>query len=84
MPPVPKPDRVKRKRVVVRPAQRARLLKRAGGRCERCKEFPDWRGLTISHITPKGMGGTRHEYTDDELEVLCGRHHSADHGIREV
>jgi len=84
MPPVPKPVRPKHKRVVVRPAQRARLLKRAGGRCEWCEDPFDFRGPIIHHLTSRGMGGSRSEYSDEELEVICGRCHASAHGIREV
>ena len=79
----PKPVRPKRKRVGVSPAQRARLLNRAGGICERCGEPFDFRGPHIHHITSRGLGGTRQKYSDEELEVLDGTCHSADHGIRE-
>lgn len=80
----PKPVRVHRKRIAISRAQTERLLARAGGRCERCHKLPDFRGLQKSHITPKGMGGTKEEYLDSELEVLCGVCHDSDHGIRDV
>lgn len=79
--PVPKPKRPKRKRVVVSPAQRARLLKRAEGRCERCKELPDFRGLMIHHKELRKMGGSQRIYEDTDLEVLCGVCHDLEHGI---
>lgn len=63
---------------------RFKLLERCGGLCERCHQPPDWRGLSLSHTKPKGMGGTRHVYTVDEVEMLCGKCHSAEHGIKEV
>jgi 5-methylcytosine-specific restriction endonuclease McrA len=80
----PKPKKVHKRRLVIAIAQRNRLLARAGGQCERCGDPFDFRGPQFSHITPKGMGGTRSEYSDDEIEVLCAKCHSAEHGIMEV
>lgn len=80
----PKPTKPHKKRVIISPAQRERLLKRVGGRCERCHELSDWRGLQFSHVTNRQMGGTRSEYSDEEIEVLCARCHSVEHGIWEV
>jgi 5-methylcytosine-specific restriction endonuclease McrA len=57
------------------------VLTRAGGLCESCKSPGDWRGLQIDHSVPKKMGGTRHEYSAEELQVLCGRCHDLKHGI---
>lgn len=53
------------------------------GRCEDCKGLPDWRGLQY-HEPVKGQGGTIRVFTADEVVRLCGKHHSARHGIREV
>lgn len=63
---------------------RTELLERANGHCEFCGGLPDFRGLAIHHRKPKGMGGTHHIYTADELVVACGRCHSSEHHIREV
>ena len=82
--PAPKPKRKHRRRPGIPPAQRKRLLARANGRCERCGKGFDWRGYQIAHLTNRGMGGTRDEYSDDELEVTCASCHAPDHGIREV
>ena len=60
------------------------VLERAKGRCEACKCPPDWRGLSVHHLYLKGMGGTKREYGLDDLIALCGRCHSAAHGIQEV
>jgi 5-methylcytosine-specific restriction endonuclease McrA len=80
----PKPVRIHKKHSGIGAAQRERLLKRAGGRCEHCRELPDFRGLEIHHLTPKGMGGTHEEYEDNELEVVCGKCSAKYHGIRET
>ena len=50
-------------------------LIRSGGRCEICGQLPDFRGLSIHHNPPKGMGGTTHIYTLDEVKMLCGGCH---------
>jgi len=60
------------------------LLERCQGKCMRCGQWPDWRGLSLSHTDPKGMGGTSHRYTIDEVQLLCGRCHAEMHGEREV
>lgn len=81
----PKPKRKRKKRPpIVPPEQKARILQRAGGRCEQCHDLPDFRGLEVHEISPKQMGGTRIPYEDDELIALCGRCHSGKHGIKEV
>lgn len=59
-------------------------LIRSNGYCENCGRLPDWRGLSLHHIRPKKMGGTNHEYTLDEVELLCGNCHSSQHNIREL
>jgi len=66
--------------------QRKRIYERAGGLCEEpgCHSLGDWRGLQIHHDPPKGMGGTKRVYKDEELILLCGKHHSAAGGIKEV
>ncbi len=60
---------------------RAELLVRSGGKGEQCGENSDWRGLSLSHTKPKGMGGTTHKYTADEVQLLCGVCHDLKHGI---
>jgi 5-methylcytosine-specific restriction endonuclease McrA len=59
----------------IKPSQRQRLLERSGGFCEKCHQRPDWRGLSVDHIKNRGMGGSRHIYTDSELQILCGLCH---------
>ena len=63
---------------------RRQATERAGGLCEKCGELPDWRGLSLSHTKPKGMGGTTYQYSINEVQYLCGRCHSLRHGIKEV
>lgn len=59
------------------------VLQRANGLCERCGQAPDWRGLSIHHTKHKGMGGTIHLYLSDEMEAICGKCHSEEHGVQE-
>jgi len=63
---------------------RTQCLERCRGLCEQCGQPPDWRGLSLSHTKPKGMGGTTHEYTIEEVQLLCGRCHNERHGIVEI
>jgi len=63
--------------------QRERICRRADNLCENCYSAGDWRGLAIHHKILKGMGGTKHNYTDDELVLLCGKCHNAGHHILE-
>lgn len=63
---------------------RAQLLLKYKCRCRRCGKYPDWRGIALHHKRLKGMGGTSHLYTIDEVEILCGRCHSSEHHIKEV
>ena len=46
------------------------------GLCESCGRAPDWRGLSLSHTKHKGMGGTSHLYTIDEVTMACGKCHA--------
>jgi len=51
-----------------------------GGKCAKCKQKPDWRGLQLSHAIPLARGGK----TDaGNCQLLCARCHSARHGIIE-
>ena len=63
---------------------RRQATERAGGLCEKCKELPDWRGLSLSHTKPKGMGGTTYQYSINEVQYLCFKCHNLRHGIKEV
>ena len=60
---------------------RQKVLDRAGRLCEVCRGPGDFRGLAIHHKVMKSRGG-KDEL--DNLILLCGRHHSEVHGIREV
>lgn len=64
--------------------QHDRIVERSSGYCECCGRCPDWRGIQVHHLRPKGMGGTMRIYEDSELIALCGKCHSAMHHIREV
>jgi len=60
---------------------RHQVYDRAQGLCEICRGPGDFRGLAIHHKVLRSRGGK------DELSnliLLCGRHHSEAHGIREV
>ena len=61
----------------------AEICARSSGLCEQCGSSGDFRGLSIHHKRGRGMGGTRHEYTAEELERLCGKCHSERHHLRE-
>lgn len=63
---------------------RQELLICCQGICMQCGKLPDWRGLSLSHTKPKGMGGTSHEYTINEVQLLCGKCHAELHGLREL
>ncbi len=62
----------------------AQLIIRSGGFCEQCHTKGDWRGLSLSHTDPKGMGGTSHVYTLDEVQLLCMPCHVKMHHQREL
>ena len=57
------------------------IVNRAKGLCEKCHQLPDWRGLSGHHKILRSQGG---EDTPENLIILCGFCHSAEHGIREV
>ncbi len=61
-----------------------KVRERSGGLCELCKQGPDWRGLAIHHKRNRGMGGSKHLYTAEELILVCGKCHSQAHHLREV
>ena len=60
---------------------RRQVIERAGGLCEVCRGPGDFRGLAIHHKVLRSRGG---KDDLDNLILLCGRHHSEAHGIREV
>ena len=60
----------------------AQLMIRCKGLCERCGQAPDWRGLHKHEKVFRSKGGSP---TDpDNCVMLCGRCHSAEHGIIEI
>ena len=63
----------------------AQVLERCKGRCEKCGSRGDkLRPIMVHHKRHKGMGGTRHLYTPEEKEALCGHCHSVGgHNLRE-
>ena len=65
-------------------ALRQERLEIADNHCEMCHTTGDWRGLSLSHTKPKGMGGTRHLYSIDEVQILCYKCHAALHHIKEI
>jgi len=54
---------------------------RAQGRCEECKQLPDWRGLSGDHKVSRAQGG---DDSEDNTIVKCGRCHSLRHGVKEI
>ena len=48
--------------------------------CPICGRAPDWRGLSIHHITHRSQGG---DESEDNLTWACGRCHDQMHGIKE-
>lgn len=56
------------------------LYERAGGLCEKCGQPPDWRGLHPHEKAFRSQGG---RLTLENSQMLCGKCHSAEHGIRE-
>ena len=48
--------------------------------CEDCGKAPDFRGLVLHHMTKRSQGG---DESDGNLKWLCGKCHSAEHGITE-
>ena len=60
---------------------RPKLLVRCKGKCEECHGAPDYRGLHMHHKVFRSQGG---KTTADNCIMLCGRCHSAAHGIREA
>ena len=83
-------NKVSMKRVSAKASRRRRqerllsmgLLVRAGGRCEICGEWPDWRGLSKHEKIKRSQGGD--PLDPENCEMLCGRCHSAAHRIKEV
>ena len=51
-----------------------------GGICEECKKQPDWRGLHPHEKIFRSQGG---ELSMENTVMICGRCHSAEHGIKE-
>ncbi len=69
---------------MIKESLRKKVLERANGHCERCGKLPDWRGLACHHIEHRKMGGSKRLDTEDNLIALCGKCHSAEHGIKEA
>lgn len=58
------------------------LFERTGNRCEECGGKGDFRGLRKHEIVLRSKGG---DPTDpSNCLLLCGKCHSAKHGIKEV
>ena len=60
----------------------AELVNRTGGRCQRCGQLPDWRGLSKHEKVKRSQGGD--PLDPNNCEILCGRCHSKEHGIKEA
>lgn len=59
-----------------------RLLVRCKGLCERCGQWPDFRGLGKHEELSRARGGD--PLDPENCEMRCGRCHSEAHGIREL
>lgn len=59
---------------------RDELVREHGEYCMCCGAAGSWPGLSLHHRRPKRMGGTSHKYTKGEVELLCARCHSREHG----
>lgn len=46
-----------KKELALRGSLKKELIAESGGRCMTCGSIGDWRGLTLSHITPLSRGG---------------------------
>jgi len=54
------------------------------GKCERCGNYPDFRGTCMAE-KKKGMGGTTYVMTAKDVQRCCYPCHVInDHGIKEV
>ena len=56
------------------------IVNRAEEKCEQCGSRGDFRGLSGHHIKHRSQGG---EDTPENLQILCGKCHSLEHGILE-
>ena len=55
---------------------RRQLIERSGGRCEECQDRRrDWRGLQMSHIQHRKMGGDPSKDTLENTRLLCAPCH---------
>jgi hypothetical protein len=65
---------------------RKERMKIANNQCEDChNKYLDWRGLGLVHLKNKGMGGTSHIYTIDEVRIKCAHCHNVNnHHLSEV
>ena len=68
---------------IISPEVRLAVLLRSGNLCEDCRGPGDFRGLALHHKIHKGMGGRKGLDTVENLVLLCGRCHNAQHGIPE-
>jgi|GEM_PF-2617556 hypothetical protein len=58
------------------------LLEKNNGVCALCGRVPDWRGFSKHEIVHRSQGGSAIDSNNTIL--ICGRCHSAQHGINEV
>ena len=69
------------KKVSAKQAERIKKLAKIqppkDGKCTRCHELPDFRGLHKHHIIPRARGG---KDTKTNLEWLCAKCHGQKHG----
>jgi 5-methylcytosine-specific restriction endonuclease McrA len=59
---------------------RQKLLEEHGGLCMECGQQPDFRGLSLHHKKFKSQGG---QSENCNVVLVCGKCHSAYHGITE-
>jgi 5-methylcytosine-specific restriction endonuclease McrA len=58
-----------------------KMLDKCGGKCMKCGNLPDWRGLSKHEIIFRSQGGN--PLDESNCLILCGTCHNRVHGIFE-